>query len=248
MKKLSQKQLIIIISCAVLVVVLALIMIITACKRDENRLLYELKEDGTYAVVDVKNTYRGGMFCKDEITVPATHRGVKVTEVRKMNTHSAKIVVSEGITKIAVNAFANNSKLQSVSLPKSVTSIGNGAFRGCVVLTTVMLDNAPLNCSALKVGESALNNTAITPTVKGFIITDDVLYGYNSEEVRTNYSNITEDAFLEVYLTQADKSADLKTSLKIVKETHQIAVYKPVYKADSTEVLRWDMIISVHVQ
>lgn len=42
-----------------------------------------------------------------------------------------------GVTTIAPYAFANNSSLQSVTVPASINEIGEGAFSGCKNLTTV---------------------------------------------------------------------------------------------------------------
>ncbi len=43
------------------------------------------------------------------------------------------------ITKIAQEAFKNNTTLTSVIIPNSVTEIGNGAFSGCTSLETVII-------------------------------------------------------------------------------------------------------------
>lgn len=46
------------------------------------------------------------------------------------------------MTRIAKDAFANGSSLTSISVPGSVTSIGNGAFSGCEILTAINVDAA----------------------------------------------------------------------------------------------------------
>lgn len=47
------------------------------------------------------------------------------------------IVIREGVTKIQKNAFALNSSLKEVTIPSTVVSIGEGAFRRCTNLEKV---------------------------------------------------------------------------------------------------------------
>ena len=54
------------------------------------------------------------------------------------------------VTGIVASAFASSSYLESVSMPDTVTHIGNNAFDGCVVLKTVELSN-----SLIYIGELA---------------------------------------------------------------------------------------------
>ena len=47
------------------------------------------------------------------------------------------MTVGKNVTAIADTAFASCSSLSYIYLPKSLTSIGNGAFSGCVLLSDV---------------------------------------------------------------------------------------------------------------
>ena len=140
MKKveLSQKQLIIIIVCAVLIVALVVTCLIAANVGDKSRFKYELKADGTYKIVDLKNSYRGGWFAKKSITIPTTYKKTPVTEIERMGIASIEeIIIPEGITTIATRAFANGASIKTVKLPSTLTSIGNGAFANCSKLTEI---------------------------------------------------------------------------------------------------------------
>lgn len=116
----------------VVVLVLTLIIVITATASDAKRFEYELMEDGTYRVVDIKNTYRGGIFFRDDLVIPAEHKGKPVTTVDKIrSTHISKITLEEGITTIGNNAFSGLTALEEVNLPESLTTIKNNSFENC---------------------------------------------------------------------------------------------------------------------
>jgi len=52
---------------------------------------------------------------------------------------SKNVVVADGCTEIAEKAFANNTTVESISVPNSVTKIGKGAFSGCSSLKQITL-------------------------------------------------------------------------------------------------------------
>lgn len=137
--KLSTKVLAIICVCVIFVVGFALFMIIAASLGDAQRFSYELKADGTYEIVDIKNTYRGGWFAKESIVVPATHKGKSVTSIKTLDLQKTKYVeISEGIKTIGGSAFYG-SVVEKVKLPSTITSIGNNAFNGCRNLVEINL-------------------------------------------------------------------------------------------------------------
>ena len=56
------------------------------------------------------------------------------------------VVVPNGITKIAKNAFKDCNKITSVTIPNSVNNIGFNAFMGCSSLTKLDLPKASVSC------------------------------------------------------------------------------------------------------
>ena len=122
------------------IVILAIVCLITSLAPDRNRLQYHLMDDGTYEVVDIKSTYRGGIFLRETITVPSEYKGVPVTKITKINSkHIEKITLSEGIKKIEVNAFANAASLKEINLPNSLEYIGDNAFNACQELDYIYI-------------------------------------------------------------------------------------------------------------
>lgn len=47
----------------------------------------------------------------------------------------ANVVIPEGVTVIAAEAFMNQTQIRSVTLPESLVTVGEGAFEGCTSLT-----------------------------------------------------------------------------------------------------------------
>lgn len=65
----------------------------------------------------------------------------------------SRVVVPDGITAIAEEAFAKNEAIDRVLLPESLTEIGAGAFRDCLLLQTI-----PFPKKLKQIGESAFEN------------------------------------------------------------------------------------------
>ena len=61
------------------------------------------------------------------------------------------VVVPEGVTTIGDGAFKNSVNLTSITLPEGVTIIGDSAFHGCARLTSVTLPEG-LTCIGKRPG------------------------------------------------------------------------------------------------
>lgn len=122
------------------VVLFAIIALITAVASDARRLVYTENPDGTYLIEDIKSIYRGGIFKKDELVIPSTHRGETVKSIKKIESnHIVSIVIEEGVETIENGAFAGMGILESITIPSSVTRIGSNAFSNCPNLKEVVL-------------------------------------------------------------------------------------------------------------
>lgn len=141
LKKLSKKWLIVICVAVAAVLILSIIIMVVALKSDADRLVYNLKDDGTYEVVDIKDTYRGGVFAKGSITIPAEYNGKPVSTVATLKLNSTdEVILSDGIKTIGANAFYG-SNFSKITIPESVTEIGMYAFSDCVNLKEIVIPN-----------------------------------------------------------------------------------------------------------
>jgi hypothetical protein len=122
-------------------------------------LAYELITDGANA-----NTYRvrKGTVTGGVIVIPATYEGLPVTEIGSVddsydngafyNTYITSVTIPESVTSIGQYAFRNCTGLTEITIPEGVTSIGNGAFQNCTRLTSVRIPE----------GVTSIGNSAFT--------------------------------------------------------------------------------------
>ncbi len=93
-------------------------------------------------------------YVTGNVVIPATvtYGGTtyNVTELRSVNNYGTfrncsgltSVTIPNSVTSIGEYAFYNCSGLTSVTIPNSVTSIGDDAFRGCIGLTSVTIPNS----------------------------------------------------------------------------------------------------------
>ena len=90
-------------------------------------LAFDLQEDGTYGV--------RGYINSREAVIPAKHRDKDVTKILdngfKDNTNLQSITIPDSITSIGKYAFENCRSIENIKIPESVTEICDGAFKGC---------------------------------------------------------------------------------------------------------------------
>ena len=126
---------------------------------DESVFIYELLDDGTYAV-------QLSLFVSDGHTVyyPSTYNDVPVTAIfetispaKKDKVRIQSIVIPDSVTIIQENAFAGLKNLTDVTFGKSVLAIERAAFANCPSIVSIELpeslqligDEAFKNCTAL---------------------------------------------------------------------------------------------------
>lgn len=90
-----------------------IVLPLTSCDSQGTKgLEFELLPDGTYGV------RMGTTQNLEKITIPESHNGKKVTQ-------------------ILYGAFENATNLKSITIPDSVTSLGNNVFEDCSSLTSI---------------------------------------------------------------------------------------------------------------
>lgn len=130
-------------------------------------LLFTKLDDGTFGVKAGKEALE-----LTEIVIPSTHFGIPVTQILSEGFKGAKNMVSitipDSITSIGDSAFLACSSLESVVIPYRVTSIKYETFRGCTSLTSVVLPENLLRISneAFR-GCESLVNISIPDSVYG---------------------------------------------------------------------------------
>ncbi|MBR4075968.1 MAG: leucine-rich repeat domain-containing protein [Lentisphaeria bacterium] len=108
--------------------------------------------------------------CGDDIKAEAEKAGLILSDDGKTVTGvkdkaMTDCIIPDGVTDIGDKAFADCTKLTSITIPNSVTSIGDGAFSWCRSLTSITIPD-----SVTSIGEWAFsrcsNLTSITIPAK----------------------------------------------------------------------------------
>ena len=137
-----------------------------------NAFAYDVEIDGIYynlikkvkqaEVTSGDSEYTGEVtipasFEYDGVTYSVTSIGVSAFKAR-INNHQVcssltSITIPNSVTSIGNAAFCDCYRLTSITLPNSVTSIGSSAFSGCSGLTSITIPN-----SVTSISDYAFNN------------------------------------------------------------------------------------------
>ena len=99
---------------------------------------------------------------------------------------SANTIVPDGVTTIGRTAFSSNTKLTSLTLPPSVTTIEPYAFYRCSNLEEINLENVTIK------GDNAFDGCAFTRTERADSINGYLHFYLQGKEAKLNY--ISDDA------------------------------------------------------
>ena len=93
----------------------------------------------------------------DKIVIPKEHEGKKVVAIAKKGfvgcENAVTVSLPDTITEIGESAFQNCYKLESIVIPNGVASIGKQAFKGCKALTSIDIPSG-----VTSIGEYAFSN------------------------------------------------------------------------------------------
>lgn len=181
-------------------------------------LTWELNTDGTLTIT---GTGEMNVYDEDSVHVWERYRGL-----------ITKVVMEEGVTSIADDAFNCYEKINSVSIPRTVQTIGFCAFANCLSLTEITLpdgleviaDSAFENCTALE-------NVQIPESVTA--IADYAFYGC------TGLSGVVLPEGLASIGAFAFAECDSLTKITIPESVMSIGSYA-FYSADSLGTIWFD--------
>ena len=108
------------------------------------------------------------------------------TLLRCLSTQVERVVIPDSVTTIGEGAFSGCVKLTSLTIPESVNAIGNGAFSGCVSLTSLTI---PESVNAIGNGafSGCVSLTSLTIPENVSSIGDRAFYGCeNVTEIHYN--------------------------------------------------------------
>lgn len=93
-------------------------------------VLYEKNNDEA-----IVRFYTVGITNFTKVTIPDSHKGLKVTGVRgqvfKNMYFLKKVTIPDSIKEIRGQAFENDISLKNINIPESLTYLGGSAFKGC---------------------------------------------------------------------------------------------------------------------
>ena len=112
-----------------------------------------------------------------EIIIPSVVGGYPVVGVGNRAFENCKglrsVTIPDSVMSIGQRAFEGCTSLASVTIPNSVTNIGVYAFYGCSWLESVTIPD-----SIIRIGDSAFRGCSRLADGDGFVIVNNVLYGY----------------------------------------------------------------------
>jgi len=176
----------------------------------------------------------------DNVVIPKTYRGipVKIIEDRafRYQTRLKNITLPDSVTSIGNSAFYGCSGLTSITIPDSVTSISDYAFEGCDGLTSVTIGNG-----VTSIGDSSFNGcyklievynkSSLKITAGNY---DNGLVSFYAKNVYTNEggSKLTTDENGYVIYTDGDEKilvAYLGTETELTLPAYITQIYKDAF-------------------
>ena len=152
----------------------------------------------------------------DNVVIPKTYRGIPVKAIEdrafSCQTRLKSVTIPNSVTSIGRSAFEGCTGLTSIVIPNSVTSIGSDAFDGCYKLIEVY------NKSSLKITAGNYDNGLVAFYAKNVytaeggskLSTDEngyVIYTDGDERILVAYTGTETELTLPAYITQIYKYA-----------------------------------------
>ena len=140
--------------------------------RESRALGYKLCEGGYYEITGIG-------ACRDtDVVIPSTYRNLPIKAIAPnafwMCTHLTSVTIPKSVTHIGEKAFFGCSNLKSVTLSDGVTTIGEFAFQDCTYLTNLKLPDSVTSFD-YEAFKNCKNLTTVT-IGKGVTLVDNTLF------------------------------------------------------------------------
>ena len=97
-----------------------------------------------FTLTDDGRSYSVSFDGQGVVLIPASFNGRPVTEIESIS-GAASVTIPNSVTKIGEGAFKYCRNLTSIIIPNSMTSISSNAFYGCSSLTNITIPNSVTN-------------------------------------------------------------------------------------------------------
>ena len=211
----------------------------------------------TYEQINGKWYITGYTGNSVNLTVPSSlvinGTETQIAGIKSINTNEGvdieTLVISEGIAEILENALSGKTKLSSITLPQTLTSIGANAFSGTIIsLLTLSSENLTLNAGALD-GMSELTIINVQNAINTeYTLPTNATWTYISYDSDNNQSSSSSTTTLlnkGIYTTLANVATTNEWIVGNENNSYFIAGYKLDY-TDSTKILEIPRLVINH--
>lgn len=211
----------------------------------------------TYEQINGKWYITGYTGNSVNLTVPSSlvinGTEAQIAGIKSINTNEGvdieTLVISEGIAEILENALSGKTKLSSITLPQTLTSIGANAFSGTIIsLLTLSSENLTLNAGALD-GMSELTIINVQNAINTeYTLPTNATWTYISYDSDNNQSSSSSTTTLlnkGIYTTLANVATTNEWIVGNENNSYFIAGYKLDY-TDSTKTLEIPRLVINH--
>ena len=211
----------------------------------------------TYEQINGKWYITGYTGNSVNLTVPSSlvinGTEAQIAGIKSINTNEGvdieTLVISEGIAEILENALSGKTKLSSITLPQTLTSIGANAFSGTIIsLLTLSSENLTLNAGALD-GMSELTIINVQNAINTeYTLPTNATWTYISYDSDNNQSSSSSTTTLlnkGIYTTLANVATTNEWIVGNENNSYFIAGYKLDY-TDSTKILEIPRLVINH--
>lgn len=149
---------------------------LTNAKEEDGWFRYEILDDDTIKITRCCVIYEEGYLYTEDLVIPSQIEGRKVVCIGSyaftdLPKNILNIVIHNGITTIESHAFEGNNNIGCVSLPDTVSYIGEKAFYNCKELShinipsnTIIGKDAFAGCDKLEIDYETEPPTEVTTT------------------------------------------------------------------------------------